>query len=139
MDAEARPERSYTPADAVAATERVRAVALQLPEMTERRSHGFATFFVRDKRSVCYVSDDHHGDGRLALIAAAPDGAQEELVRSEPDRYYRPPYVSHRGWIGLRLDVDPDWGEVTQVIETAYRQVAPKTLVRRLDAAGEDG
>lgn len=125
-------ELPYTPADAERATARVRAICAELPEVTERRSHGFATFFVRDKRSVCYVSDDHHGDGRLALIAAAPDGVQEELVRSEPARFYRPPYVGHRGWIGLRLDIDPDWGEVAHLIEEAYRQVAPKTLVRQL-------
>lgn len=126
-------ELSYTPDDAERATARVREICSALPEVTERRSHGFVTFFVRDKRSVCYVSDDHHGDGRLALIAAAPDGVQEELVRSEPARFYRPPYVGHRGWIGLRLDVDPDWGEVEHLIEEAYRQVAPKTLVRQLD------
>jgi hypothetical protein len=133
MHPPARPPLPYGPDDVAAATEQLRAVVAALPEVTERLSHGAVTFFVRGKRTVCYLTDDHHGDGRLALIYPAPAGAQEELVRSEPDRFFRPPYVGHRGWVGLRLDVDPDWDEVADVVVAAYRQVAPKTLVRQLD------
>lgn len=93
------------------------------------------TFFVRGKRTVAYLTDDHHGDGRLALVCAAAPGVQQELVAHEPERFFRPPYVGHRGWIGLRLDVDPDWKEVAAVVVEAYRCVAPKTLVRQLDDA----
>lgn len=111
----------------------MREICGALPEVTERVSHGAVTFFVRGKRTVAYLTDDHHGDGMLALVCAAPSGVQEDLVRSEPDRFFRPPYVGHRGWIGLRLDVNPDWDEVVSVVTESYRCVAPKTLVRRLD------
>lgn len=127
-----RGELPYTDADVARATEKVRAVAGSLPEVTERVSHGAVTFFVRGKRTLCYLTDDHHGDGRLAVVCAAPPGVQEELVDADPDRFFRPPYVGHRGWIGLRVDVDPDWGEVAAVVTDAYRCVAPVTLVRRL-------
>jgi hypothetical protein len=133
MEHDDRRPLPYTDADVTRAVAHVRAICAGLPEVTERLSHGSVTFFVRGKRSICHVSDDHHGDGRLALITAAPPGAQDELVRTEPERFFRPPYVGHRGWIGLRLDRDPDWDEVANLIEAAYRQVAPATLVRQLD------
>ena len=115
------------------ALRRVRAHCLALPEVTERPSHGAPTFFVRDKKSFVMFHDDHHGDGRLALWCAAPPGVQAELVDQEPDRFFRPPYVGHRGWLGVRLDRGVDWDEVASVVADAYRQVAPATLVRRLD------
>ncbi len=126
---------AYTEQDVADATERLRAITARLPEVTERLSHGAVTFFVREKRVVAYLTDDHHGDGRLALTCPAPPGVQEELLGSDPERFFRPPYVGHRGWIGLRLDVEPDWDEVTGLIDEAYRRVAPVTLVRQLDAS----
>lgn len=135
MDPILRERLSYTDADVDDALRRLRTVCSELPEVTERLSHGASTFFVRGKRTVCYLTDDHHGDGRLALVCPAPSGTQEELTSSEPERFFRPPYVGHRGWIGLRLDRDPDWGEVAAIVEEAYRCVAPRTLVRRLDGA----
>ena len=113
--------------------DRLREVALALPEVSERPSHGAPTFFIRAKKTFVMFHDDHHGDGRVALWAAAPDGVQRQLVDLEPDRFFRPPYVGHRGWIGVRLDVDVDWDEIGALVEDAYRSVAPKTLIRRLD------
>ena len=55
------------------------------------------------------------------------------MIEAEPTRFFRPPYVGHRGWLGLRLDVAPDWEEVAGVVEEAYRLVAPKTLIKQLD------
>ena len=78
--------------------------------------------------------DEHHGDGIMGIWCAAPPGAQAELIETEPERFYRPSYVGHRGWIGLRLDVKPDWDELREIAIDAYRQVAPKTLVAKLDA-----
>lgn len=130
---QAAPTHTYTDADVAEATDRLRNICAGLPEVTERLSHGAVTFFVRGKRVVCYLTDDHHGDGRLALICSAPDGAQADLVRQEPDRFFRPPYVGHRGWIGVRLDVDVDWEEVAEIVATAYRRVAPKALIAHLD------
>jgi hypothetical protein len=113
---------------------RVRAMCLALPEVTERLSHGAPSFFVRHKKTFVMFMDDHHGDGRLALWCAAPPGAQAEMIDENPDRFFRPPYVGHRGWLGVRVDGRPDWAEVAAVIEQAYRAVAPATLVATLDA-----
>ncbi|MEM9561870.1 MAG: MmcQ/YjbR family DNA-binding protein [Actinomycetota bacterium] len=112
---------------------RLRAVTAAFPEVSERLSHGAPTFFIRGKKVLVHLFDDHHGDGRLALWCAAPPGAQAELVEQEPDRFFVPPYVGHRGWIGVRLDVDPDWDEIAGILAEAYRLVAPKKLVAELD------
>jgi hypothetical protein len=77
--------------------------------------------------------NDHHGDGRLALWCAAPPGAQEALTSADPEGYFRPPYVGHRGWIGVRLDRALEWERVADAIEEAYRTVAPPRLVAKLD------
>lgn len=119
--------------DVAGALERVRAICLALPAVTERLSHGAPTFFVNGKKTFTMFHDDHHGDGRLALWCAAPPGVQAELVDLEPERFFVPPYVGHRGWLGVRLDVDPQWGEIARIIEDAYRQVAPKKLIAELD------
>ena len=115
------------------ALKRTRDVCLGLPEVTERLSHGSPTFFVRDKKSFVMFHDDHHGDGRLAWWCAAGPGVQVALVDEEPHRFFVPPYVGHRGWLGVRLDVEPDWDELAGIATDAYRCVAPKGLVARLD------
>jgi len=111
----------------------VRGICLALPEVTERLSHGSPTWFAGNKTMVMYL-DDHHGDGRLALWVAAPPGVQEAMVTQEPERFFVPPYVGHRGWLGVRLDRVPDWDEVGDIVEEAYRQVAIKRLLAQLDA-----
>jgi hypothetical protein len=115
---------------------RLRAICLALPEVTERPSHGVPTWFVRDKKSFVQLwADGHHGDGFPHLWCAGLPGAQATLVAADPGRYFRPPYVGGRGWLGLRLDVAPvDWTEVAELCEDAYRAVAPAVLVARLDA-----
>ena len=75
------------------------------------------------------VLANHHGDGRFAIWCAAPDGMQQTLVEAEPDRFFVPPYVGHRGWLGLRLDRSLDWQELAAVVEDAYAEVAPAKLV----------
>lgn len=117
--------------------ERLRALCLALPEVTERASHGEPSFFVRDKKQFVMLDSHHHGAPHLGFWCAAPPGAQEELIAADPDRYFRPPYVGHRGWVGVRLERDglpaPDWAEVGEVVRDAYRTVAPKTLTAQLD------
>jgi hypothetical protein len=108
--------------------DRVRAACLTLPETSERPSHGQPAFFIREKKTFVMYLDDHHGDGRLALWLAAPPGAQDMLVAANPDAYFVPPYVGHRGWLGVRLDRDLPWQEVEDLIEDAYLTVAPKKL-----------
>lgn len=111
----------------------LRKVAFALPEVNERVSHGTPCFFIRDKKTLCYYHDDHHADGRVCIWAPAPTGVQDEVVKLEPDRFFVPAYVGHRGWIGVILDVEPDWDEIAGILEDAYRLVAPKTLVNKLD------
>jgi hypothetical protein len=114
--------------------DRLRSVCLALPEVTERLSHGAPTWFVRGKSSfVTYWADGHHEDTFPHLWCAAPPGAQQELIETEPGRFFRPPYVGGRGWIGVRLDGKVDWAEIAAVCTEAYRTVAPATLVRLLD------
>ncbi|HEY7223212.1 MAG TPA: MmcQ/YjbR family DNA-binding protein [Micromonosporaceae bacterium] len=119
---------------------RVRRICLALPEVTERLSHGAPTWFVRDKSTFVNLWRDGHHDLEFPhLTVAAPPGAQQALIAGEPDRFFRPPYVGHRGWVGLRLDRPVDWAEVAELCEDAYRTVAPATLVRILDArSGQD-
>jgi len=128
----------YDEATATAALHEIRRICLALPEVIERLSHGSPTWFVRGKKTFVTFVDDHHGDGRLAIWCAAPPGAQEQLVEQEPVRFFRPPYVGHRGWLGVQLDVEPDWDEMAEICADAYRQVAPKTLVAELDARLEE-
>jgi len=122
------------PLPSQSALARVRELCLALPEVQERLSHGAPTFFVRGKKTFATFHDDHHGDGRLALWCAAPAGMQEALVAGDGERYFRPPYVGHRGWLGVRLDRDLDWNEVAGAIEDAYAEVAPAALVERARA-----
>jgi len=117
--------------------ERLRELCLALPETSERLSHGSPTFFVRDKRPFVMVLTDHHGDGRFALWCAAADGMQGMLVEADPERFFVPPYVGHRGWLGVRLDLTLDWDEIAGIVEDAYAEVAPPKLLEaaRVDAA----
>jgi hypothetical protein len=115
--------------DKARTVDRIRAICLALPETSERLSHGQPTFFIRDKRSFLVVLDNFHDDGRFAIWCAAEDGVQEMLVEADPERFFRPPYVGHRGWLGLRLDRGINWEELAGVIEDAYAEVAPPKLV----------
>lgn len=118
--------------------ERLRRLCLALPEATERVSHGEPAFFCGAKgRQFVTVDDHHHGAAWLAFWCPAPPGAQEALTASDPARFFRPPYVGHRGWVGVRIDdVDgagPDWDEIAEIVRDAYRQVAPRRLAAALD------
>jgi hypothetical protein len=121
-----------------AVLKRLRAVCLALPETTERLSHGAPSFFVRDKKCFLMLLDDHHGDGRFAIWCAAPEGDQQLLVDADGERFFVPPYVGHRGWLGVRLDRGLDWDELAGIVEDAFCTVAPKRLVASL-GLGDDG
>jgi hypothetical protein len=119
------------PAERERTLQRLREICLALPETSERPSHGAPTFFIREKRAFLMVLTDHHGDGRFAIWCAAADGMQAMLVDAEPDKFFVPPYVGHRGWLGVRLDRSLDWDEVAGIAEDAYAEVAPASLVER--------
>jgi len=115
--------------------ERIRGICFGLPETSERLSHGAPSFFVREKRCFAMVLTDHHGDGRFAIWCAAGEGVQAMLVEADPERFFRPPYVGHRGWLGVRLDRGLDLEEVAGILEDAYAEVAPAKLLETATAA----
>ena len=126
-------EPGNTTADVERVLAMVRRSCLALPEVSERLSHGGPAFFIREKKTFVMFLDDHHSDGRLAIWCAAPDGVQAEMVETDPARFFRPPYVGHRGWLGVHL-LEVDQHELDAIVRDAYRTVAPKTLLARLDS-----
>lgn len=116
-----------------ATIERLRALCLGQPDVTEKLSHGEPTWFARGRSFA--MTADHHHDDRLAVWLAAPAGRQESLIETDPDRFFRPPYVGHRGWVGVYLDVaEPEWDRIEAVVQDAWRCVAPKRLLAEHDA-----
>ena len=109
---------------------RLRALCTALPEVTEKTSHGEPTWFVR-KVFVTYA--DHHHDDRVAFWCAAAPGVQEARVAERPARFFRPPSVGGRGWLGVWLDGELDWTEIGEIVTDAYREIAPKKLVALLE------
>jgi hypothetical protein len=110
--------------------ERLRVVCLAFPEAVESGGVGDPSFKVRDK----IFAMQHRMDGRPSLWVKAPDGVQEMLVGAVPDRFFRPPYVGHRGWVGLRLDGELDWDELADLVEESYRMTAPKRLSVQIES-----
>ena len=120
--------------------DRLREIALALPEVSERLSHGARCFFVRDRRPLCYYHDHHRGDGRVSLWCPAPSGVPGELVSAEPQRFFEPQISTagtFSGWLGSYLDTtgenSVDWNEIAGVLEDAFRIVAPKKLIAQLN------
>lgn len=121
--------------------DRLREICLALPGATEKLSHGEPTWFAGPGGSgqgrgkvFCMLANDHHDDGIVGFWTPAPPGVQEAMVEEDPDRFYRPPYVGVKGWLGVRIDVSPDWHEIAAVVEDGYRLVAPKKLLAELGA-----
>jgi len=115
---------------------RIRRICEALPETTEKLSHGEPTFFVRKKVYVIFANN-HHNDGHVAVWIPAPLGFQEALIESDPEKFFKPPYVGVRGWIGIELDkVDDD--ELDAHIEQAWRMIAPKKLLAAFEESTDD-
>ena len=102
--------------------ERVRRVCLALPETWEKISHGEPTFFVK-KKVFAMCSINHHNDGHVAVVIPAAIGIQEMLIKKSPKKFYRPPYVGVRGWVGIEVARVSD-KELAQHIEEAWRLIA---------------
>ncbi len=103
---------------------RLRRICLALPEAEERETWGGPTFRVREKIFAMPRDDD----GRPAVWCKAPPGSQAVLIGADPDRFFAPPYVGPRGWIGIHLDRGPDWEEVASLVRRSYTLTAPKRL-----------
>ena len=117
---------------------KVRELALALPEIDEITSHGMPCFGVTKGKKFAYVSLDHHGNGKTALLVkiSGPD-EQAQLIDMDPERYYRPAYFGD-GWVGIRLDLgDTDWDAIAGWLRRSWQSVAPKRLTALMDAAEE--
>ena len=109
---------------------KVRKCALALPETSERLSHGAPSFFVKKTKNFLNFTQNHHGDGRLAIWCAATLDAQQLLLNAEPEHFFVPPYVGPSGWVGVRLDRGIAWARVKALIEQAWHVRAPPSLLR---------
>jgi hypothetical protein len=121
----------FQPDEVKAALAKVRRACSSFPETSERLSHGGPAFFIRDKKCFVMFLDDHHDDGRLAIWCAAPDGVQAEMTDTDPERFFRPPYVGHLGWLGVQLP-GIDQAELNAICREAFVTVAPQALAKAL-------
>lgn len=111
-------------------TDRLRVICLVLPEAEERETWDIPTYRIRGKIFALQSAIDD----RDAVWCKAQEGSQELLVQADPERFFRPPYLGHKGWVGMWLDRGADWKEVAELVRRSYRLIAPKKLVARLDA-----
>jgi hypothetical protein len=117
----------------LAPLDRLRRICLALPEATEKEAWGEPTFRVGGRMFVMF-SNNHHNDGRVAALCNATFETQDLLLRADPERFFVPPYMGPRGWVGVHLEPDrADWRQVAEIVEDAYRMVAPKRLAALLD------
>lgn len=118
--------------------DRVRALALALPESDEVISHGMPCFGIVKGKKFAYFTEDHHGDSKIALLVKI-SGADEQaaLIEMDEARYYRPAYFGD-GWVGIRLDLgDTDWDAIAEWLRKSWLSIAPRKLAG-LMAAAED-
>jgi len=114
-----------------AVVERLREMCRRFPGSVEdTESVGRPVFKVSKK----IYAMQHGADHRMSLWFKAPAGMQDAVIGREPDRYFVPPYVGSKGWIGAWLDDEPDWDALADFVEESYRMTATKKLIRELDA-----
>src|SRR5262245_54133123 len=106
----------------IAAVKRLRAICLALPGATEKLAWGEPTW--RAGKIFAQMDTHHHGADHLAVWLPARPGVQEALVAEDPAQFFRPPYVGHLGWVGVRIDRKPDWRVVAGLVTNAYREIA---------------
>jgi predicted DNA-binding protein (MmcQ/YjbR family) len=117
---------------------RVRKICLALPEATEKEAWGDPTWRVRDR--IFAMQKGNYEGGRPSLWLKAPPGEQPVMVESDPDRFFVPPYVGHKGWVGVYLDGRRvDWVELEKLVESSYRLIAPKRVAARLGSRAKRG
>jgi hypothetical protein len=105
---------------------RVRRICAAMPGTTERLSHGEPTFFVH-KKVFAMFANNHHNDGHIAVWIPLAPGLQPVLIGSAPEKFYRPPYVGVRGWVGVELEQVGD-EELAYLVRQAWQMTAPKNL-----------
>lgn len=107
-------------------SEALRRLCLALPEAEERETWETPTFRVRDK-IFCMMAE-----GGSACWLKAPPGSAELLIEAAPERFFRPPYLGGKGWVGVRLDPALEPGELEALVRRSYSLVAPRKLAARL-------
>ena len=112
-----------------AITSHLRKICLALPEAVEKEAWGDPTFRVKDK----IFAMEKRGDGRVSVWFKAPPCSQGVLIGADPETFFRPPYVGHKGWVGMRLDTKPDWQEVAALIKRSYALTASKKLAAMVE------
>src|SRR5262252_1898173 len=106
--------------------ERLRAICMALPEAGERLSHGEPTWFAGKGKVFAMLDNHHHGAAHLSVWLPQPIGVQETLVDADRERFFRPPYTSPSGWVGVVLDTRPDWDVITRLVRDAFEHVATR-------------
>jgi predicted DNA-binding protein (MmcQ/YjbR family) len=130
-DPPAHPIRTIDARDAPL-VERLRAICMALPAANERVSHGEPTWFAGKGKVFAMLDNHHHDSPHLSVWLPQPRDVQETLVAADPKRFFRPPYVGPRGWVGVVLDTKPDWELVRQLVRDAFQHVATKRLTALL-------
>jgi predicted DNA-binding protein (MmcQ/YjbR family) len=116
--------------------ERLRKLCMALPEANEKLSHGEPTWFAGKGKVFAMLDNHHHGAQHLGVWLPLPRGEQEGLVKKNPERFFKPPYVGPKGWVGVVLDTKPDWQQVEQLVREAYEFVATAKLRAQLNQLG---
>lgn len=111
-------------------TDRLRAVCLAMPEAEERETWEIPTYRIRGK----IFALESAIENRAAVWCKAQPGSQEVLVNADPERFFVPPYLGHKGWVGMWLDRKPDWTEVAELVRRSYVLVAPKKLALNVES-----
>jgi predicted DNA-binding protein (MmcQ/YjbR family) len=111
---------------------RLRAICLALPEAIERETWDRPTFRASEKIFAMFITKE----GTSSLWCKAPRGAQTVLIEAALERFFRPPYVGHKGWIGICLGKTTDWQEIFQLVQRSYDLIAPKSLALNRRARG---
>jgi predicted DNA-binding protein (MmcQ/YjbR family) len=121
--------------DSNPAIKRLREVCLSLPEAFEKEAWGECTFRVTGGSMFAMTDNNHHGSGHVAVWVKTPPMVQEILVNSDADRFFVPPYMGPKGWVGVRLDYKVNWDEVSGILKDGYLMSAPKRLGGRVPSA----
>jgi hypothetical protein len=107
----------------------LRSICLALPETAEVEAWGRPTFRAGKKIFAVFSgsSEDQYS------VIFKPDADERPALVGDA-RFYVPPYFGPGGWLAFDLSAAPvDWAEVAELVETSYRQVALKRMVKALD------
>ena len=109
-------------------------ICMALPGATREKMHGHVAFKV-GKKTFAYYLNDHHGDGIISICCKVLPGDNQRLIDANPRKFYMPAYIGSRGWVALRLDrATVDWSELQELVRGSYEQMAPKKLLKQLEA-----